>query len=286
MRYKKKKNQTRNKTRKYVKRRGGGEDSIPICIYSHSSVFDVLHINIEYLEKLFKDTSQPIYLFTDKPYDKETTLRVTSLIYKDDLAYNKRLVHCINQVAQPYMILSHESDVLLKYDASTVSKIKNTMRSNNIDSVELTANRGKCDESNILNISPTLSLVDIKSFEYTYNSQPRLWKTASAKELYESTTEKSYKQSENVNVQRYVKSNHNTYGVCCSDSIKTYGIYGDKVDPYFDVSPAYTFLHLTRAGKFITRITDKDNGKVDPFIIQTQKDIYDTYCKKSERKIE
>ncbi len=259
---------------------------VPICIYSHSSVFDVLEINIAYLEKLFKDTSQPIYLFIDKPYNKEINLPVTTVIYNEDLAYNRRLVHCISQVTQPYIILSHESDILLKYDMSAISSITNIMSTNNIDSVELTANRGNCGDINKVEISPTLYMVDIKLYEYTFNVQPRIWKISSAKDLFGSPTEKTYKQSEDSEVQRHIRNNHNTYGLCCSDPIKTYGINGDNRQPYVDVSPVYTFIHLTSLGKFLKRMSDKDIGKADPFIIQTHKDIYDSYIQKSNLQVE
>jgi hypothetical protein len=259
---------------------------VPICVYSHSSVFDVLEINIAYLEKLFKDTSQPIYLFIDKPYNKEINLPVTTVIYNDDIPYNRRLVHCISQVTQPYMILSQESDILLKYDMSAISTITNIMSSNNIDSVELTANRGNCGDTNKVEISPTVYMVNIKLYEYTFNVQPRIWKTSSAKDLYGTPTEKTYKQAEDDEVQRYIKNNHNTYGLCLSEPIKGYGIHTYNIHSYIDVSPMYTFIHLTKAGKFIRRASDKDIGKADPFIIQTHKDIYDNYVQKSNIQVE
>jgi hypothetical protein len=271
----------------YYTNEGFQEDSlVPICIYSHSSVFEVLEINIAYLEKLFKDTSQPIYLFIDKPYNKEINLRVTTVIYNEDIPYNRRLVHCISQITQPYIILSHESDILLKYDMSAISSITNIMSTNNIDSVDLTANRGNCGDTNKVEISPTLYMVDIKLYKYTFNVQPRIWKTSSAKDLFGSLTEKTYKQSEDGEVQHHIRNNHNTYGLCSSDRIKTYGIYGDNGEPYTDTSPVYTFIHLTSLGKFFKRMSDKDIGKVDPFIIQTHKDIYDNYIQKSNLQVE
>jgi len=278
---KRKRNTKRNKTRKGKRKQRGGAQPIPICIYSHSSSFDVLQIQIDYLAKLFGGTDQLIYLFIDKPYDKETNLKFTTIQYDETIPYTKRLLYCVEQVNQPYIIISHEGDIILKYDAATIQNLVGTMIANQVDSVDLLSHRVECKDT--IQVSDTLSIVRIGKNRYSYSVQPRLWKTDSAKNLYSFLPGKDYKMSEDEHVQSYLSENQKTYGICCTNPIMSFGIC-ILHEMSFYVSPAYVFLHLTRSGKFVRRI--KESDKVEPFIAQAQKDIYDKYAESSSREIE
>lgn len=271
----------RNKTRKQKRKQKGGDGPIPICIYSHSSFFDVLQVQVDYLAKLFHETDQPVYLFTDKPYDKETNLKFTTIEYSEKIPYTKRLLHCIGKVNRPYIIISQENDILLKYDAASIKNVVDTMIANDVDSVDLLSHRVECKDT--IPVSDTLSITPIAGAIYPYSVQPRLWKRESAIKLFSSIPGKNYKGSEQHNVQAYIKENQKTYGICCTNPITSFGICV-LYDMSFYVSPAYTFLHLTRANRFVPKI--KDSDKVDPFILRTQTEIYDKYVKSSNREIE
>jgi hypothetical protein len=116
-----------------------------------------------------------------------------------------------------------------------------------------------------------------------YKNVNRSWKTESAKKLYSFLPGKDYKNSEDDHVQAYIRENQKTYGICCTNPMTSFGICIIH-EMSFYVSPAYIFLHLTRANKFVRSI--KDSDKVDPFIAQAQKDIYDKYLQGSPRQIE
>ena len=277
----KKRTTKKNKTRKGKRKQRGGGNPIPICIYSHSSSFDVLQIQVDYLAKLFGGTDQPIYLFIDKPYDKETNLKFTTIQYDDSIPYTKRLLYCIEKVNDPYIIVSHEGDILLKYDAATIQNLVDTMIANQVDSIDLLSQRIECKDT--ISISDTLSITDIATAKYPYTVQPRLWKTESAKKLYSFIPGKDYKNSEDDHVQAYIRENQKTYGICCTNPILSFGICILHEMSFF-VSPPYIFLHLTRANKFVRRI--KDSDKVYQLIAQAQKDIYDKYAESSPREIE
>jgi hypothetical protein len=281
MRVKQKKRTTKqNKTRRHKRKQRGGTQPIPICIYSHSSFFDVLQIQVDYLAKLFDGTDQPIYLFIDKPYDKETNLKFTTIQYDDTIPYTKRLLYCVEQMNDPYIIVSHEGDIILKYDAATIQNVVDTMIANGIDSVDLASDRVECKDT--IQVSDTLSIVRIEKDPYTYSVQPRLWKTESAKKIFSFVPGKNYKISENDNVQRYIRRNQKSCGICCTNPIRSFGMEF-PIEMTFNVSPAYAFLHLTRSGNFVRKINESD--MVDPFIVETQRDIHDTYLQGSHRAI-
>jgi hypothetical protein len=282
MRVKQKKRSTKkNKTRKGKRKQRGGAQPIPICIYSHSSFFDVLQIQVDYLAKLFGGTDQPIYLFIDKPYDKETNLKFTTIQYDDTIPYTKRLLYCIEQINQPYIIVSHEGDILLKYDASIIQKLVEVMSTNEVDSVDLLSHRVECKDT--IQVSDTLSIVRIGGNRYAYSVQPRLWKRESAKNLYSFLPGKDYKTSEDEYVQSYVSDNQKTYGICCTNPIKSFGLQVHSPNLGIHVSPIYAFLHLTGANRFVRNIKESDN--VDPFIAEAQRDIHNKYIKGLPREV-
>jgi hypothetical protein len=270
LRRKPQKKTRKNKKDKYnsYKHNGGQLDNdIPICIYAHSDTFDVLEIQFEYLAKLFNNTSQKIYLFTNKTYNNPTLLYETK-IYNDSLPYNKRILHCINDIKSDYFIISQESDILLNYSKDIIKTLANTMKTNNIDSVDLKQRDGLNNE---IKITDTLSLVNISNEAYTYNVQPRLWKTKSAITFYSKIPDKTYKNIESEDVEKYIKDNQNTYGIYSKNVIFT--------TRFSSVVPEYTYLHITGQGKYLTL-----HSKVtDTLVKKEYNNIFNKYMKKSSR---
>jgi hypothetical protein len=237
---------------------------IPICIYSHSSVFDVLKIQFDYMSKLFMNKPQKIYLFVDKAYDNDVNLNYETILYKDKMPYNKRLTHCISYVNHKYFILTHENDILIGYNKNTIIALVNTMKINNIDSIIL-RHYNNCKSP--IKVSDNLSLSPIHRFMV----QPRIWNKTSSIELFKSIPDKTYKSIENSNVQDYSKNNQKTYTICSAKSIQSI--------LNMSTSPDYIYIHITVEGKFFEANTDK----VSTIIKKEYTNIYNKYIKNSER---
>jgi hypothetical protein len=266
LKYKRK--NTRKNTRKNKKIHGGKQnlDIIPICIYSHSSVEDVLEIQFDYMSKISNMSNQKIYLFIDKPYTKETSLKYQTILYDDNTPYSKRLIKCISEILEPYFILSHENDILVGYDPNTILELKRSMEKNIIDSITL-KHFPKC--TNLIQVNNSLSLFNPDP-DYVFNVQPRLWKKTSALNLFTSIPDKNYKTIESANTESYIKSNQKTYTVCSSTPVKS--------TRDFIVIPEYKYIHITSGGKFII-----NKQKIDKNIEIIYSEIYNRYIKNSRR---
>jgi len=263
----------------------GGNRHIPICVYSHSDVFDVLQIQFDYLSKVFKDTSQKLYLFCNKNFEGKTDIEYTTILYDDTLPYHKRIAYCIDKLDVPYFIISHENDILIKYDVLAIHSLVNVMEKNGIDSIDLSVrkelfNNNECKKE--IQVNETLYLTNLKDWNYTFNVQPRLWKRSSAVSFYSSVPDKTYKSSENQNVQEYLRNNQKTYSLCSSNMKTSYGLCGLAAGLTL-VAPEYMYIHITSNGKYNRRSTYSD--MLDPDIQKEQHYIYDTYIKDSLRGI-
>jgi hypothetical protein len=240
--------------------------NIPICIYAHSDVFDVLSIQFDYLSKLFNNTPQKIYLFSNKNYDKNTKLVYETILYNDEPMYTKRLQSCIEKVKENYLIIIHEKNILLKYSNEFINKLVNTMQTNNIDSIDLKSRRGCLSD---IKVTDTVSLSNLKDKDFTFNLQPRLWKRTSAIELFSSVEAKTYRNSENDEMQSAIKRNQNTYGLCSNTTIIT--TLG------FDVIPEFIYMPVTHYDKFIINPVEK----IDKIIEDEYNSVFNKYIKNS-----
>jgi GTP:adenosylcobinamide-phosphate guanylyltransferase len=231
-----------NLTRKKARKMMGGETAVPLCIYSHSDYFDVLEIQIHYLTELFKDTEQKIYIFTNEPYTKITSLKYIPVIYDEGLVYTNRILFCIKKLTEPYFIISHENDVLLNYHGDTILKLVDKMKESGIDSINFTHLTHHGSNEKEIRVTDTLSIWTDANNIYTFNVQPRLWRNESAIRFFSEINPKNYRTSENNNIQIYMKN-----------KMKTYWLHSTKVpkDTIYNVAPEYLYIHVTKSLMFL-----------------------------------
>lgn len=246
------------RTRRKRKQRGGS--TIPICIYSHSEFFDILQIQFDYLTKLFKGTGQTIYLFADKNFEGPTELAYTTILYDGTLAYMQRLATCIEQVPASYLILSHENDILIQYDASAMNALVTGMKQHKIDSIDL---KHHDTQEERIEITPTLYISKVVH-PMIFRVQPRLWKKESALQFFNANPTKNYRRAENTNVQNYIKDAQKTFEVSSTTPLQSWYYGVDKA------SPEYLFIHITNGLKFSPKPQIK-GITVDP-IVQAELD--------------
>ena len=270
---KKYKQRRSRRVRKY-KFKGGNNSSVPIVIYSHSDVFDVLKIQLEYFTKLFSNTSQEIYLLSNIPYpDKistNTKLKYTTIIYDDKTPYFTRLLSCITQINVPYFIITQESDILLKFDKDIINRIVNEMKEKKIDSINLQHRDNYKPE---IKISETLYISKMLSDKFIFCVQPRIWNKESAIKLFSNFPNETYKSSENMAVQQYMEKNQNTY--------VTYSM-NNFIQPFpvIRVIPEYCYIHITFNGKFLMC---KKYDNINPYIEKEFDSICTLYINNSKR---
>ena len=147
-------------------------------------------------------------------------------------------------------------------------KLVETMKANNIDSIDL-----KQHESSNENIKVTdiISITNINKHGYTFNSQPRLWKLTSAITFYSSISDKTYKTIESSNTQMYLKTKQTTYGIFSKNIIHS--------TRNFNVLPEYKYIHITGDGKFM----NPNKEQLDASVKEEYINIYNKYIKHSKR---
>ena len=282
---KNKKRIVRKSSRKHTNhkdKRGGGDNTVPICICSHSSVFDVLQIQVDYLSKIFKGTKQKVYFFLDKEFTGNNhDLIYETILYDDNLAYTKRMAYCLNKVDAPYCIVSQENDILIKYNKEAIEILVEKMSGMNppIDSVDLVMRDFDCEKQ--LQITDTLYITNLKGSlweQYTgflFTVQPRLWNRVSAINLFSSIGDINYKNVEFSETQEYVKANHNVYGFCSTQPMISFGLISEA----FPAASEYIYLHVTKGGMFRRRVVEAN--ALHPEIAVLEKELYDKYIEPS-----
>jgi len=260
---------TRRKRSRRSRRMRGGQLPVPICVYSHSDFFDVLEIEMYYLSKLFKGTSQKIYVFTNVPYNKPTDLKYQEVLYDEKVLYTRRILHCIEKVTEPIFILTHENDILIEYDKDLIQKIIDKMGENKIDSVQLThMSENPGDE---IPVTDDLSLYNKKRYIFTFSVQPRIWMKESAIKVFSTPAPKNYIGAENGNVQKYIKNNQKTYVVHSKTPMNS---------TEFLVTNAYVTFHAVRSGHFMSY---QENNDLHPTIKKEHEYAYNTWMLASAR---
>lgn len=268
------------KNKNHRKSHGGGQNSISICIYSHSSVFDVLQAQVDYLSKLFNGTEQKIYFFLDKEFTGNNhELKYTTILYDDNTAYTSRLSHCLAKVDTPYCIVSQENDILVKYNTNAMEALARIIAEKNIDSVDLVVRDLDCEKQ--VEVTDTLYIMNLKgglwhrNTNLLYTVQPRLWNRASAIKMFSSIGEQVYKDSERGETQEYVNANQRVYGLCSTKPVMSFGILSEP----FPVAEEYVFIHITKDGKFVRKASARNalHSDIEPI----ENDIHETYIKPS-----
>ena len=273
---------------------------VAICIYTHSTYFDILKIHLDYANTLYKDSPYNIYIFSDIPYtsgggmfkkgrsivkrrrikrmskkqkggQNNTQLKYKTILYDNNKPYFSRLIDCLQQVESDYIIITHDYDVVIRFNREIINPLVESMKTNNIDSIEL-LNKGKQAE---ISVYKTLSISKKEDDGYTYNVQPRLWRKKSALDIYSKFPNSPYATCEVGEIQEYIKNNQKTYTM--SDTISV------RSTRYYFYSPFFCFIHLTGGSKLIP--CTKENN-LEPFIQEEHEKIYNKYFKNSKREVD
>ena len=190
------------------------------------------------------------------------------IIYDGDLPYMARILSCIKQLTPAYFIITHENDILIKFDEKSIRQLLYNAIKYNIDYVDL--------KHDVLNkpdipISDTLFISKIRDDEYyKFSVQPSLWNKESAIRLYSKFSDKTYQGSECDEVQQFMKPQ------------KIYTLFSKKslISLFFNVTPEYCFMRITQGG---TLSPLREDNELEAFIQEEHVKIYNIYLNKSKR---
>jgi hypothetical protein len=238
----------------------------PICIYSHSDYSDILKIQFDYFKGIFTEESRyEVFLFFNTAYD-DTNYKV--IMYDDTLPYMSRVLSCIQKIEGSHFIITHDHDILIRFDEESMDKLIDTAKEYNIDYIDLKhdpLNRGQ------LPITDTLNLSKMRDDQYyKFSVQPTLWKKESAEIFYSKFASKGYRDSESEDVQEYMKTQ--TACTLVSENL--------LISLFHFVSPEYCFMHITHHCELFPL---REDNCLEDFIQEEHAIMYSKYLNSSKR---
>ena len=234
---------------------------LDIAIYTHSDYFDILPIQLDYFKKVV--TGARVTLFTNKLYEG---CEHTQIIYDDSLPYAGRLLSCIGQISSKYILLTHENDIVCRFDSIMIEELVTNMDEYAIDTIDL---KHEPFGSHPIYITDEISLV--KKFNYFYCVQPSLWRLSSLHAILTKYSDRGYRQIEGDDVQEYMVNTWNVRGLVATDSIQSI---------WYRVSPCYAFLHLTSR---LLLLPCSEENMLEPSLQLEHEHIFSRYLSNSTR---
>jgi len=225
-------------------------------VYSHTDYLDILEIQTDHICNGGKHT-----LFINKPthnIDHIIKQYDRVIFYNDEDTYATRLLSCLLQINDDYILLTHDIDIVISVHEDSISKIIKLAQQHNWDRVDL--KYAAIDKNSILvdvtsenNINQRDIFTDkiyknrlylvkqTKPENYIYNVNPSIWKREVLIHILSTFKDKTYRSIEGIDVQ-YFCEQYNVYKLF-SSNVKECG--------YFQCVNEYVFLHITHGGKLI-----------------------------------
>jgi hypothetical protein len=212
MKIKKSRRKLRSKSRRIKKYKGGNNiiNNLTYMVYTHFEYDDILEILLKQHNKHFP--IMPIIIATNnKKHIQDKYLPKYNFIkniyeYDDSKPYYEKLKSVVENVKTKYVLYNPDSFVLIGHvEISGIENFLNKMNTDNIDQLRLNA-------SGIDNFK----IVDGESYHlvtgpYFMSVGSAIWNTKSLLDIATKFIMKTYKESENGNVQEYVKLLKNYY---------------------------------------------------------------------------
>ncbi len=264
---------------------------INYVIYGHTDYLDVLKIQTDYMSvynnvTLFINNNN---LDLGDLYSKYTKV----IFYDDSKQYSYRLLDCLNQINEKYLVFIHDIDIVLNIDEQTILSFHNFMETNNVDRIDLKQSHNlnvldviEVDKNNSVDSWKKIKKEEINDAiylvkqedpnDFIYNVNPSIWKRESLLELVNAFPHKTYRTIEDMDVQNYCKR-FDVYKLYSKNSIEC---------GYFICLEIFKFLHISHSGKLL-RLTDSFTTELNQSyrpISEEYIDIVNKYNLKSSSK--
>jgi hypothetical protein len=264
---------------------------INYIIYGHTDYLDILKIQTDYMSIY----SNVTLLINNNELDlNDLYLKYKTVIFYDDnLQYSKRLIHCLNQITDKYLVFIHDIDIVLNIDEETIISFYKFMEKNDVDRVDLKQSHN-LNVINVIEIDKQTSVDSWKIIkkeeindgiylvkqedpkDFIYNVNPSIWKRESFMELLITFPDKTYRTIEDMDVQNYCKR-FDVYKLFSKNSIEC---------GYFTCLEIFKFLHISHSGKLL-RLTNSfttEHNQSYASISENYIDIVNKYNLKSSPK--
>lgn len=210
---------------------------LPIVCYSHSDYADVLNVQCTFLGSY---TGPKIFML-DKPIVNERVV-----LYDDAQKYSKRVLQCLQQIDDEYILFFHDMDILVRYSPSECEELVAFMKQHGIDRVDLQYSMGALrDPIQFRDLTLT------RNDSFVYNVNPSIWKRSVLMDIM-STFDYDYRRIEGNDVQSYM-TKFNVYRLWSPRKVHA---------GYYHITDWFVFLHLTHEGGILPR----HNNNLEPWL--------------------
>ena len=226
------------------------------CVYSHTDYIDILRIQTDYVFKASFPTVESLLppgvrgymtLFINKcDYDEHADIFLhydRVVFYDDTKPYASRLLECLNQITDKYILLIHDIDILLNIDYNTVNQFYRFLEDNSYDRVDLKYTNNFWSPLVVEWPDHDIRLVKNDNIgDYIYNVNPSIWNRESFIKMLNIFPDKTYRDIECHDVQVFCQKNFNTFRLNSSNLVRC---------GYFACVPQFQFLHISHGGKLL-----------------------------------
>ena len=232
-----------------------------IIIYTHSDYFDILPIQLAYFKRNVQGAH--VSVLTDKPYPE---CEYPQIIYDPTLPYAGRLLSGLKGVSVDYIILIHENDILCRFNMVFIQELIETMNRCRIDVIDLKHDFHGTDK---IYVSDDVSLV--KKWTYYYCVQPSLWRVTALREILTQFPEKTYRNIEEEDLQKYVAERYNTRSLNSTKPVQSM---------WYKLAPQFCYIHMTSRLLLLPCI--RKNG-LESFLQEEHEKIFADFLNDSQR---
>ena len=257
---------------------------IKYVIYGNTEYLDILNIQTDYAQghgslTLFINEND---LKLEDLYSKYDRV----IFYDNNQTYATRLLNCMEQLDDEYVLFIHDIDILLKSNKKVIENLFSYLKINNLDRIDLKYSDKIYDDSKLIKINESEEPINWKEINkneindniilieqndvnnFIYNVNPSIWKRTSFIGLLKNFKHKNYRTIEELDVQHYAK-NLKVFKMFSSQKLNC---------GYFECVPIFVYLHISHSGKLLPL-----NNEFKTVYGQPYNDISEEYIKIVEK---
>ena len=258
---------------------------IHYVVYTHTDFLDIFKIQTEYMTGISKSLLiNKNSLEIENLYSQYDNI----IFYDDSLPYASRLCE-LDKLKDmfKYVLLTHDIDIVLNQDSSTLDKIVTLMDKNDITRVDLQfdwANNWVDKRINIKSGEINGEIEDDDIFislnrkgDFPYNVNPSIWNLETFLDILGNFKNLSYRQIEcSGDLQNKLRYEYDVYQLYSPEiSYRRCG--------YFTCLYFYQYLHITHGGHLIPLDKTGQHNSLSDFAHEEYKKIVDNFLKGTNR---
>ena len=221
-------------------------DDICFLLYTHSDFEDMWQLNFDQLDATFPHSSMKRVVAINRTNEivaKQADYNIDTFItYNDTDTYAQKMVTILSQINTPYVLFSHDNNIILHNDATIFAKLFATFKAVNADRLVLEIEQS-VHKSPVIQVSEQAGIQQTTDYYYYFNVQTGIWKTHVYLDIFRQFSTYTYRDIENPEVQQYVRTKYKVYRLA--------NVTGIVRAVHFLFPHYFQFLHVTMRQQWV-----------------------------------